>query len=139
MLGQKKRSFSFFFNFFNFDDILTLIQSKERKKYEVFVEKKICNKKPKMTQKMKKKRNDKKKFLVIFVYPRSKIQIFRGRSTRPPYKVKIGLHMLIPVILSYTTAKYDHFRQFYEHLKKFVSEFFRTKNIRDFTLLLDFF
>ena len=28
----------------NFDDILTLIQSKERKKYQVFVEKKLATK-----------------------------------------------------------------------------------------------
>ena len=58
--GKKKRSFSFFFSFLNFDDILTLIQSKERKKYEVFVDKKIFNKKPKMTQKKTKNQNDKK-------------------------------------------------------------------------------
>ena len=47
--GKKKQTKLFFINFVNFDDILTLIQSKERKKYQVFVEKKISNKKPKMT------------------------------------------------------------------------------------------
>ena len=87
VLGHKKQPFSFFCSFLNFGDILTLIQSKEGEKYEVFVEKKFCNKKPKMTQNKTKNRNDTKKILAIFVYPRSKIQVFRGRSTRPLYNV----------------------------------------------------
>ena len=45
------------------------------------------------------------KFEVIFVYFRSKIQIFRGRGIQPPYNVYIGGNMLIPVILSHNTVE----------------------------------
>ena len=42
--GKKKHPKLFLINFANFDDILTLIQSNERKKYEVFVEKNFATK-----------------------------------------------------------------------------------------------
>ena len=53
-MEKKKHPKLFLINFANFDDILTLIQSNERKKYEVFVEKNFATKNQKWHKKQQK-------------------------------------------------------------------------------------
>ena len=47
---KRKTRFSFSYNFFNFDRILMLIHSKDRKNHEVYDKKQFTSKKTKMTQ-----------------------------------------------------------------------------------------
>jgi len=115
--GQKKRHMFFCSSFLNFWDMRTLILSKDRifdivfggiifKMRQLLVD-------PQMAQNQKWQKN-----FCSFLYPWA----FFGRVCYVPHiiptsNIYFGLILLIPVILSYIAAGYDHFRPFYQILK----------------------
>ena len=115
--GKKKGTMLNWSSALNFWDMTTLILSKERIGPGKFFGIILKVRQLLVVSLMAQNQNCKKK-ICSFLYPRA----FFWRVWYVPHiiltsNIYFGLTLLIPVILSYIAAGYDHFRPFYQNLK----------------------